>query len=166
VSLKRILLFMAVVVPMGSFAAPSVNDVFEAHTFQVFGRDDVELNLHGDGRIEPVGEARWKVIADISLLVKRERSQIVDSIADHLLSRSGLTFPVNRIEGANESEREEAREIMAKGVADGVVRATLGSDVVVGKVVVRPGSEVILRRDSRGFFINSLGERIYVSEPK
>lgn len=161
----RYLLLSLVLVSTQSFGMPSVEDVFRKQTFSLFSEEHISLVVsNGTFFRDGVG---YFYEADLVIKVLVDRPLLIDGVSHNLLDEFvSYRFPVGSMPAdATASDEKQAREILSRGVADGIVRATLGSNDSQGDEVARPGSKVYVFRDDAGrFYLNILGAKVYVGD--
>lgn len=159
----RALFLSLLLVTSNAMSDPSINGVFEAQTYSLFKRNHVSVVVT-NGNVIRGHDGSLVYEADVQLTLLSDRPAIVDGITENIVTNfvtykfpSG-SFPSNY----TENDKRQAREIISRGVADGIVMATLGSSNTRGSIVSRPRSKVTLFSENGRYFLNVLGSRVYV----
>jgi hypothetical protein len=143
--------------------ALSAKDLFEAQTFALFNPNHVSIEVKNSS----ISYLQDKVIAngDLVLKIHTDRSVIIRDLEETLRKKYvNYEFPKNLTSA--DTENKTANRILSNGIAEYIIRATLGSRMTKGGEVLRPGSSVTGVRDkiTGEYYLQIFGENIYVKE--
>lgn len=160
--MKRILFSMVMTLVASATNALTAVQMFEAQTFALFDKDHISLEVNN----ESINHNGPNAVASGNLIIKirTDRQEILSSLEDRLRTKFvNYKFP----EGMNSThnEQELADKILSNGIAEYILRATLGSNITRGVTIYRPDTLVKAIKDPENgeYYLAIFGEKIYVN---
>lgn len=135
----------------------TVRNVFYDFNGQYFSHDDLEIFFRPGSEILVKNENHQVAQADIKLVSKISRNEMVDQVYQRLLGGVDLAeLPdlFKGIEVKNISD-EEAKTLAIREVAERIVDVSFGSEFSAGHSVIRNSARIKFTQDEDGFnFLN------------
>jgi hypothetical protein len=159
--MKRLLLVMCLSAVPTLANAITALALFELQTYSIFDPDHVSIEL-GNGQLKFDGP-NVTATGDLKLTIKTDRQQIIQYLEKRLREDYvNYTFPKGM--SGSDSEERTANQILSNGIAEYIIRATLGSSIAKDGTVIRTNSKVMAEKDKESgqYFLSIFGEKKYV----